>query len=79
MKGGLTTKLSRIALKIRLEPAGKTKPKGFLFTWQEYDVVVASKTDIRINREGSTATLIESLKNLAANAGEVGTDDRLRD
>lgn len=78
-KDGLTTKLTQIVLRIRLEPTGKVKPKGFLFTWQEYDVVVASKADAKIKQQGSTATLIESLKNLGANASEVSTNDESRD
>ena len=64
-RGGLTTKLSRRVLRIRLEPVRKAKPKGFVFTWQEYDVVVVWKADIKL-----TAALIESLKNLDADAGE---------
>ncbi len=64
-RGGLTTKLSRRVLRIRLEPVRKAKPKGFVFTWQKYDVVVVWKADIKL-----TAALIESLKNLDADAGE---------
>ena len=64
-RGGVTTKLSRRVFKIRLEPARKVKPKGFVFTWQEHDVVVVWKADVKL-----TAALIESLKNLGANAGE---------
>jgi len=78
-KDGLTTKLSQIVLRIRLEPTGKAKPKGFLFTWQEYDVVVVSKADIKLRQQRNTASLTESLKNLGANASEVSTNDESRD
>jgi len=66
LRGGLVSKSSERVLRIRLEPARKVKPKGFVFTWQKYDVVVVWRArDIKL-----TAALIESLKNLGANAGE---------